>query len=115
MKLAALLPFMDKEELQSLANDIIEGKKDNIKLAIIFPFLKKDTLEDIVDKLIEKDKSKELYTALPFLNKSTIMKIHQAYKDGKLTHFKEEALLPFLDKDTIKQMFDELVKEKGQE
>jgi ribosomal protein L17 len=109
MKLAALLPFMDNEELTKLAHDIIEGKNDSINLTIVFPFLKKAELDGIVDQMIEKGKTKELYSALPFISKETLKKIHDAYKQGKLENFKEEALLPFLDKDTIKSLFDDLV------
>jgi hypothetical protein len=109
MKLASLLPFMDNEELKTLAFDVIKGEKKGIKLMIIFPFLKKHDLKEITDLLIAENKGKELYGALPFLSKDDIKKLYEAVKEGKLTDFKEEALLPFLDKDTLKEMFDDLV------
>lgn len=109
MKITSLLPFMDNEELKQLAHDIIEGKTDTVKLTLLFPFLKQDDLNEIVETLIEKGQSKQIYSALPFVSKETLTKIHDAYKQGKLENFKEEALLPFLDKDTIKSLFDDLV------
>ena len=109
MKLAALLPFMETEELKKLAFDIVEGKQENVKLTILFPFLDSSDLDEIVNLLIEKGEGKKLYSALPFVKKETLNKIHQAFKDGKLENFKEEALLPFLDKTAIKDMFNDLL------
>ena len=100
---------MDKEELKTLAFEVIKGEKKGIKLMIIFPFLNRADLHEITELLIAENKGKELYGALPFLSKDDIKKLYEAVKEGKLTDFKEEALLPFLDKDMIKEMFDDLV------
>ena len=112
MKLVALLPFMDNEELKDLAFDVVNGKQDKIKLTVIFPFLKKEDLKEIVELLIEKDQTKELYSALPFLSKETVKEIYDAVRSGKITNFKEEALVPFLDKATIKALFNELLEKE---
>ena len=111
MKLMALLPFMDEEEIQELATKIINGEVKGISLITVFPFLDGDSIDAIVKELIEKKQYKELYGALPFLKQSTLDHLYQTIKDGNLEGFKEEALLPFLGKDQLKGLFDTLVKE----
>lgn len=114
MKIAALLPFMETEELKQLAFDILDGKHENVKLTMLFPFLDSKDLEEIVDLLIEKGQGEKLYGTLPFISKATLGKIQQAIKDNKLENFKEEALLPFLDKNAIKDLFNDLLKKTAE-
>jgi len=111
MKLMALLPFMDEEEIKELATKIINGEVKGISLVVLFPFLSREDFDEIVQQLIEQKDFKQLYGALPFLSKTTLNNLYTLVKDGKLEGFKEEALLPFLGKDQLKGLFDELVKD----
>jgi len=111
MKLISLLPFMDEEELKELAQKIINKEITGVRLAILFPFLSSHYLEELVDELIKTNSTKELYQALPFLSKESVQKIYDSVKKGELKGFKEHALIPFLGKSAIKDLFNTLVKE----
>ncbi|QMS85731.1 hypothetical protein [Candidatus Xianfuyuplasma coldseepsis] len=114
MKLMALLPFMDKEEIKEFANKIVSGEVKGISLAVVYPFLGRDNLDELVQELIKQGRNKDIYAALPFLSKSALNTLYENVKSGKIEGFKQEVLLPFLGKDKIKEMFDDLV-QKAQE
>lgn len=111
MKLTSLLPFMEKEELKELAQKIVNKEVTGVPLALLFPFLDRENLDELVDGLIKNGSSKELYSALPFLSKKSVQDLYEKVKSGELTGFKEQALIPFLGKSAIKEIFDSLVKE----
>ena len=52
---------------------------------------------------------KYLYGALPFLNTESIDALYKKVKAGNIKGFREEALVPFLSKDKVKELFDDLV------
>jgi len=72
MKLIHLLPFMDKEELKELAAKIINGEAKGVNLVVLYPFLDRADLDELVDQLLEKQNYKPIYGALPFLGKDKI-------------------------------------------
>lgn len=111
MKLAALLPFMESDDLKELALKIIEGEVKGVKLVILYPFLRGKDLDEIIDICLEKGYTKEVKHALPFVNQETIKKIYQGVKDGSIEGIKEHSIFPFLGRSELKEMFDELVKE----
>lgn len=110
MRYVSLLPFMDSEELKELANQIIKGEVEGVNIVVLYPFLNNEDLEEIVDQLIELNEGKKLTSALPFVSNKTVEKIYQKIQDGTLTGVNENALLPFLPKSKIKEMFYDLVK-----
>jgi hypothetical protein len=110
MKLMHLLPFMDKEDITQLAEKVMNNEVQGVKLAVLFPFMDREELDNLIDLLIEKGRKRDLYTALPFLSKTSLNKLFEAVKAGKIEGFKEQALLPFLGKDKVKELFDEYVK-----
>lgn len=114
MKLMALLPFMEKEEIKEFATKIANGEIKGISLAVVYPFLNREDLDELVQHLIEKGRNKDLYAAIPFLSKSALNTLYENVKSGKIEGFKQEVLLPFLGKDKIKELFDDLV-QKAQE
>ena len=73
--LVGLAPFMDKETLGNLAEEMADV--DISKLCAIAPFLAKETLDKIIDKSIESGSfdAKRIVAIAPFLSKSTIQKI----------------------------------------
>ena len=110
-KLYRILPFMDREEIEELAFQIINGEVEGVKLVVLFPFLQSETLEKIVDTLIEKGDGKQLTRAIPFASRESINKIYAAIQAGTLKGVKEEYLFPFLGKSELKKMFKVLVKQ----
>lgn len=111
MKLTSLLPFMDKEEIKNLAKQIASGEVQGVKLTYLFPFLDRDDLDEIVNELIDQGKTKEIYSALPFLKKATIESIYERIQKGELEGFKEEALLPFLGSEKISAIFQDVIQQ----
>ena len=110
-KLIKILPFMDEEELEELAYQIINEEIEGVKLVLLFPFLPKEALDKIVVELINKGDGKQLSMAVPFASKETITKIYTAFQEGTLTGMKEEYLYPFLGQTELKSIFKTLVKQ----
>lgn len=111
MKLISLLPFMDSEELNDLAKKIINNEVKGVSLSVLFPFLEDEDLDNLVDDLIKNNATKDLYRAIPFLSKERINDLYKKATSGELKGFKEETLIPFLGKNAIKEIFNNLVKE----
>lgn len=110
MKLVALLPFMESEEIKELAIKIINEEVKGIKLVITYPFLRNEDLDEIIELCIEKGRSKDINHALPFASKETIAKILKGIEDGTLEGINSTMLFPFLGKKERKSIFDDLVK-----
>jgi hypothetical protein len=107
----SILPFMDSEELKELADQIVAGEVTNVSLTMVYPFLKSKHIEELIEQMTEKSSYKQIYTALPFLKKEAINRLYERVQNGELEGFKEEALIPFLGKSQLKDIFNKLVKE----
>lgn len=110
MRYITMLPFLSKEDLKELAYKIINMEEKKVRLVLLFPFLDSETLDEIVDKLIEEKKGKDLGMAAPFVSKETIAKIYKANEKEDIKGFRKEMLLPFLDRSTVKEMFEDSLK-----
>lgn len=73
--LVSLAPFMDKETLGKMAEEIADI--DIKKLGAIAPFLAKETMDKIIEKCIQSENldMKRIVMIAPFLSKSTVQKI----------------------------------------
>ncbi|MDX9691845.1 MAG: hypothetical protein RBT45_05255 [Acholeplasmataceae bacterium] len=110
MKYTQLLPFMDREELKKIAEEIISGELKGVRLQSLFPFLGRESLHEIVDKLIEKKDSETLQSAIPFISREKVLDIYHAAEKGELPNFDASRCIPFLGSETIKELFRDLVK-----
>lgn len=110
MKFTRLLPFMDREELKKIAQEIISGELKGVKLQALFPFLGREALEEIVDQLIEKKDSDTLQSAIPFISREKVLDIYYAAEKGEIPNFDSSRCIPFLGSDKIKEIFRELIK-----
>ncbi len=110
MKYTQLLPFMDREELNKVAQEIISGELKGVRLEKLFPFLGRENLNELVDQLIEKKDAKTLQKAIPFISKEKILNIYYAAEKGEIPNFDSSICIPFLSSDKIKEIFRELVK-----
>lgn len=96
--LVGLAPFMDRETLDKLAEELADV--DMRKLCSIAPFLAKETLDKIVDKLImtESLDGKNVVSVAPFMAKSTVQKIAEyLISHGQANHL--IAIAPFMGKE----------------
>ena len=109
MKLITLLPFMESEEIKDLAEKIIKKEVKGISLVVLYPFLDRNDLKIIFDLVLAEGNKKYLYSAIPFLSSKDIDKLHQEVKAGNIKGFREEVLIPFLSKDSVKDLFHDLV------
>jgi hypothetical protein len=109
MKLAALLPFMDQGEIDGLADKIVAGEVENVELAIVYPFIGREKLESLVDLMIDNKTFRHVYSALPFLSRERVGELYQRVQKEKIEGFQEDALLPFLGKDKIKDIFNQMM------
>jgi hypothetical protein len=110
MKPTHLLPFMSNEDLKELAQSIVAGDTEGVPLAMVYPFLDRDDLDRIVEEAATAGRHKDVYSALPFLSKEAVQRLHERVASGELEGLKEEAFLPFLGKDKIKELFNRYVK-----
>lgn len=113
MKLAALLPFMDQEEIDELADKIVAGEVDNVELAMVYPFIGREKLESLVDRMIDNKTFRHVYSALPFLSKERVGELYERVQQEKIEGFQEAALLPFLGKDKIKDIFNRMMEDSA--
>ena len=114
-KLTHILPFMESEELKELALKIVNEEVKGVKLLHLFPFLSNEDLDEVVELLIEKGQGKQLTYVLPFVSKKTLNKIYEGIQEGKITGVKEQVMYPFLGKDKLKSMFNNLVEKATKE
>jgi len=114
-KLIHILPFMDNDDLKELANKIISGEVKGVKMHMLYPFLSKSDLNEIIKTMIEKDDIANLKYVLPFASKEMVQQIYDGVKEGKIKGLKEHYLYPFLEKDKIKEMFNDLVSKAAEE
>ncbi|MBU1142590.1 MAG: hypothetical protein KKH92_02985 [Firmicutes bacterium] len=110
MKYTQLLPFMGREELNKVAQEIISGELKGVKLETLYPFLGRDNLNGIVDQLIEKKEAKKLQSVIPFISREKVLDIYHAAEKGEIPNFDPSSCVPFLGSDKIKELFRDLVK-----
>ena len=110
MKLLHLLPFMDNEDLKELVEKIKNKEVTGVKLVHLYPFLDQNEVDELVDEIVKDGNSKDLYSALPFMSRQRLNTLYEDIKSGKVTGFKEEALLPFLGKNKIKELVEAAIK-----
>lgn len=109
-----LIPFLSKEDLAKIANDVLEGKISNVDLVVVYPFLQHQDLENLVEKLIERNETRLITKSIPFISKEKVLDIYNAANSGKLPDFDVAVCIPFLDKDEVMRLFMELTKSKEQ-
>lgn len=75
LTLVSLAPFMDRETLDKMAEEIADI--DLKRLCLVAPFLKRDTMDRIVDKSIQNGQVSMSAMAgiAPFLSKATVNKV----------------------------------------
>lgn len=110
MKYITMLPFLSNADLKELAYKVINEEVKGVKLAVLFPFLDEETLDEIVERLIQEKRGRELTYALPFVSRDVVTKLYEAIEKEDFPGLRKETLLPFLDKEQIKRMFEEILK-----
>lgn len=110
MKIHSILPFLEKEEINKLIDEVMEKKVD-MKLIHILPYADEEKMDAVVHRALYDD-SVLVYVneLLPFLNQRQLDTMYDAYQDGTIHRpekMKEGDILPYLSKEKIKKIFDE--------
>ena len=114
MKYTRLLPFMDKQELNEIASQVINGELKGVKLETLFPFLGRDNLDALVDQMIETKNTKSLERAIPFLSREKVAHIYELAENGDIENFNTESCIPFLGSEKIKEIFQNLIRKAAE-
>ena len=109
-KLAKILPFLDEESIHELVEKILnddESTKD-LDLVKIFPFLtSEDAGKVLVRALKDGNTNVNIERLAPFVSKEALREVVDMYINGELDDsITFESLLPFLDNDSIKKIFE---------
>ena len=112
MKIHSMLPFLDKEEINKLIDEVLEKKVD-LKLVHVLPYADEEKMDLVLERALTDD-SILVYTnhLLPFLNQRQMERLYEAYQEGLIldSKMKEHDILPFLSKDKIKEIFEKQLK-----
>ncbi|MCI2068501.1 MAG: hypothetical protein LKJ88_02880 [Bacilli bacterium] len=101
----SMLPFLDEEDLELLAQRIMESPTqmiDNVRLENLYPFLDDDYLGTLLSQFLEK--GLDITKLLPFVDDDDLSKLVDQIISGKGTNVNLNKLLPFLDDDDIKKL-----------
>ena len=107
MKIHSMLPFLDKNEINTLIDEVIEEKVD-LKLFNVLPFADEEKISAVIERAFNDDSIVvHVSDLLPFLNEKQMNRIYEAYQDGLIQTSKvsENEMIPFLSKEKIKDMF----------
>ena len=110
--LVGLAPFMDKDTLGKMAEEIADI--DLRKLCAIAPFLSKETMDNIINRMMTKESldMNNIVAIAPFLSKTTIQKIAEyliAHGQAK----KLVAIAPFMSKDMFPSQLKDITFESN--
>ena len=113
----AALPFMDKEDLRELVNEILSGDEryKDINLVAIMPFLDTNDCDALFMKfVIEENKyNTPLVTVAPFVSKRCLSELVDEYIKGNYQHVEMSTLYPFLDSKDVKKIFSYMLSKKN--
>ena len=114
--LVSLAPFMDKETLSKMAEEMADTEIK--KLCAIAPFIEKESMDKIVDKCIQNERVdvNNIVAIAPFLSKSTIQKITEYLLEHGQAK-KLVAIAPFMGKEMFPSQLKDIqfdMEEKGE-
>ncbi len=118
--LIAALPFMDKEDLHELVNEILSGDEryKDINLVAIMQFMDTSDCDALFMKLVIEENTDNipLATVAPFVSKKCLSELVDEYIKGNYQHVEMSILYPFLDGKDVKKIFNYfLMKNHNQE
>lgn len=106
MNIKKMLPFLDDEDLEELANRILDSDENEFKgvtISEVLPFLD----DDVVDKMFFKAilNNKDYKKFLPFVSEEALHTLVVKYFNGEIENIDVDEIYPFLDEDDIKYIF----------
>ena len=106
--LVGLAPFMDRETLSKMAEEIAEINLS--KLCAIAPFVEKNTLDKIAEQCVQKGKGSvgSIAAIAPFLSKEGIQRIAEYLKEQNRSN-ELVVIAPFMNKVSFPTSWSEIV------
>lgn len=115
--LIAALPFMDKNDLLELVNDILNGDEQykDINLVTVIPFLDTSDCDALFMKFVKEENkyNTPLVTVAPFVSKKCLSELVDEYVNGNYQHVEMSTLYPFLDGKDVKKVFNYILAKKN--
>jgi hypothetical protein len=110
MELIKMLPFLGSAEKKELVeailnNELLEGNGSTIE---IVPFLESEDISRLFQASLIGQIDENPSNFLPFLSDEEISKLIDQIKSGEQKNLTIEAVMPFLDFDQIKSLFNEV-------
>jgi hypothetical protein len=115
IKLLSILPFMEREDIHSLAVKLASGDDEsfkNISLVTLMPFLSQEDCDMLFLKTLNLKKDINYIALAPFVSSKVLSHVVDKYINGEITLKHIEGLYPFLDKDDIRRLFAFLSKQQ---
>ena len=106
MNIKIMLPFLDEDDLEELANKILDSEENEFKgvtICEVLPFLD----DDVVDKMFFKAilNNKDYIKFLPFESEEALHTLVVKYFNGEIKNIDIDKIYPFLNEDDIKYIF----------
>ena len=90
-----------------------EKKVEGITIYEVLPFMCKEDVDTLFDQVIESKETKVNFVAIaPFVSSSKLSMIVDKYVNGELEDLDINLIYPFLSSADIKRVFDYLVRKK---
>ena len=111
MNIKKMLPFLDDEDLEELASEILDSDENEFKgvtINEVLPFLD----DEIVDRMFFKaiSNNKEYKKFLPFVSEEALHTLVVKYFNDEIENIDIDEIYPFLDEDDIKYIFKKFMK-----
>lgn len=111
MDLMKMLPFLGSEEKKELVeailnNDLLEV---NFSTIAIVPFLEREDVSRLFQASLAGQIDVNPSNFLPFLSDEEISRLIDQIKSGEQSNLTIETVMPFLDADQIKSLFNEIL------
>lgn len=113
MNIKKLIPFLDEEDLNELADKILEseeGSFDGVKIGDILSFLEDEKVDEIFLRQVKEHKDYQAY--LPFVSDECMDRLTEDYINGEIGDFDIESVFPYMEDDNIKKVFRAYLKKK---
>ncbi len=111
-KLLKALPFMKKEDLSELVDDILKNKENykELDFVAIFPFLNTSDCDRLFMMAVNKKIDCSFITLAPFVSQDILSELVDEYVNGKYEDLEMSHLYPFLKNSDVKKLFSYILK-----
>ena len=116
LDIAQMLPFLEDEELNSIARQAINTEKNQGQVDIellkkIVPFMETSEVDELLYELLEKNIPIESFA--PFASEYFFQTLVDMFLAGEADHVDMNKLYPFMSEKEIKRLFAAVIKQRA--